>query len=300
MATREGRSARATGQWLVGLLIVLALVASCLMVWSDQLTVPASVAVIAALWAAVLGAIGITRYRRQAELAEARGRDMRLVYELQLEREIAARRQYEMDIEAQIRTEVAAEANEDLQALQAQIVALRASLEAMMGRPLPEERVALPNERLRELASSIPTFEPDDSALAATDFASTAPPPSSGRHGPAPQSGRSEWTEVIPIVEEVDEVEVDAAHYDGPGFDEPAPRQRESRRPSWSSDQTSATWSSDPAPREADTWSPSAPVDPEPEAGGRSRGKSGRGRGQHQSGGISAAELLDQLRREDD
>lgn len=88
----EGRRAqRSAGQWLIGLLIVLALAASVLMVINDDMSLAGSLAVIAALWAAVIAAILVTKFRRQAEGAEAKSRDLRLVYELQLEREIAAR-----------------------------------------------------------------------------------------------------------------------------------------------------------------------------------------------------------------
>ncbi|QKT08544.1 hypothetical protein HUN08_16055 [Gordonia sp. X0973] len=339
MTTSEGRSAgkrsagspRGAGQWFLGLLIVLALVASCLMIWSKELSVSASVAVVAALWAAVLGAIGITRYRRQAEVAEARGQDMRLVYELQLEREIAARRQYEMDIEAQIRAEVTAEANRDLHELQQQIAALRASLEAMMGQPLPEQRVALPNERLRELASSMSTYTPDDSVLAATDFATTAPPSADGRHAPPPQGGRNDLTEIIPVVEEEPAPEPFAPFGAPPqtfGAGQPtaAPTSESTHTPSWSGAQAytagayvpPTTETAEPADvaepvdvmgipepvsdaaeeaqREAPTESWVTPSSSAPSAGA---GRRRRAEGQHESGrGISAAELFNQLRGE--
>ena len=89
MTTSTGRAADSrrsgrVGQWLVGLLIVLAVVASVLMLFTDQISVLGSLAVIAALWAAVIAAILITRYRRQAESAESKSRDLRLVYELSL------------------------------------------------------------------------------------------------------------------------------------------------------------------------------------------------------------------------
>ena len=161
MTTSNGRSAdsrrsgRSVSQWLLGLLIVLALAASILMVFTDSLTITGSLAVIAALWAAVIGAILVTKFRRQAESAEAKSRDLRLVYELQLEREIAARRQYELDVETTIRKEVSAEANEELAELKAQVLALRSSLELLIGEPLPDQRAALPNEKLRELASGL-------------------------------------------------------------------------------------------------------------------------------------------------
>lgn len=179
------------------------------MVFTDKMTVPASVAVIAALWAAVIGAILVTKFRRQADSAEAKSRDLRLVYELQLEREITARRQYELDVEATIRKEVAAESGQELVELQAQVAALRASLELLIGEPLPEDRVALPNEKLRELASGIggDFYLPDDRVVAANDFASTAPASADGRHQPTdagrydiPRAAANDMTEIIPVV----------------------------------------------------------------------------------------------------
>lgn len=246
MTTSNGRSAdsrrsgRSVSQWLLGLLIVLALAASILMVFTDSLTITGSLAVIAALWAAVIGAILVTKFRRQAESAEAKSRDLRLVYELQLEREIAARRQYELDVETTIRKEVSAEANEELAELKAQVLALRSSLELLIGEPLPDQRAALPNEKLRELASGLgpggqgsgsqgagsqgsggrgpggyagqgfgssfggpaPSYGAagfaDDGAVAARDFAATAPVADDGRH--TEPVDPNEMTEVIPVV----------------------------------------------------------------------------------------------------
>lgn len=225
-AADSRRSSRSPAQWLLGLLIVLALVASILMVFTDRLSITGSLAVIAALWAAVIGAILVTKFRRQAESAEAKSRDLRLVYELQLEREIAARRQYELDVETTIRKEVTAESNEELSELKAQVLALRSSLEMLLGEPLPDQRVALSSEKMRELASGLndesragrragATFGgdfggdlggvssygatyADDGVLAARDFAATAPTTDDGRHtGPVDPN---EMTEVIPIV----------------------------------------------------------------------------------------------------
>lgn len=214
-STESRRSGRSVGQWLLGLLIVLAVVASILMVFTDQLSVSGSLAVIAALWAAVIGAILVTKFRRQAETAESKSRDLRLVYELQLEREIAARRQYELDVETTIRKEVSAESNEELAELKQQVLALRSSLEMLLGESLPEQRTALPNEKLRELASGIggerpstsstysQSFGTDDSVLAARDFAATAPAAGAGRHVPA-DVDPNEMTEVIPVITDDD------------------------------------------------------------------------------------------------
>ncbi|MDV6311589.1 DUF6779 domain-containing protein [Gordonia amicalis] len=218
MTTSNGRSAdsrrssRSAAQWLLGLLIVLALAASVLMVFTDRLSILGSLAVIAALWAAVIGAILVTKFRRQAESAEAKSRDLRLVYELQLEREIAARRQYELDVETTIRKEVTAESNEELSELKAQVLALRSSLEMLLGEPLPDQRAALSSEKMRELASGlsgthagsfggVPPYSSaydDDGLLAARDFAATAPTADDGRH--TEPVDPNEMTEVIPVV----------------------------------------------------------------------------------------------------
>ncbi|GAA1883353.1 DUF6779 domain-containing protein [Williamsia serinedens] len=169
------RSRRGPAQWLLGLLLVLAIGASIAMIFSPDRSIVASLAVIAALWAAVIGAILVTKFRRQADSAEAKTRDLRVVYELQLEREIAARKQYELGVEAQIRREVRAESSAELRALQEQVASLRASVEALVGE-LPDQRVALEAERLRALG---PVDDPvvSDGATAERDFARTAPEP---------------------------------------------------------------------------------------------------------------------------
>ena len=244
MTTSTGRAADTrrsgrVGQWLVGLLIVLAVVASVLMLFADQISVLGSLAVIAALWAAVIAAILVTRYRRQAESAESKSRDLRLVYELQLEREIAARRQYELDVESTIRKEISDEAGVELAELKAQVLALRSSLEMLLGESLPDQRAALPSEKLRELASGLGGLgaQPghsdhspagygsasgysggygqtdytthDDGAVAARDFEQTAPGAEHRRRDSRPFDAPrrfgsdvdpNEMTEVLPII----------------------------------------------------------------------------------------------------
>ncbi|WP_299570396.1 DUF6779 domain-containing protein [uncultured Williamsia sp.] len=185
------RSRRGPAQWLLGLLLLLAIGASVAMIFTPDRSVVASLAVIAALWAAVIGAILVTKFRRQADSAEAKTRDLRVVYELQLEREIAARKQYELGVEAQIRREVRAESTQELRALQEQVASLRASVEALVGE-LPDHRVALEAERLRALG---PVQDPVvfDGATAERDFARTAPEPAPTPPAPptaAPQTDR--------------------------------------------------------------------------------------------------------------
>ncbi|MBT0566138.1 DUF6779 domain-containing protein [Williamsia sp. CHRR-6] len=186
------RVRRGPAQWLLGLLLLLSIGASVALVISGTRNIAASIAVIAALWAAVIGAILVTKFRRAADSAEAKARDLRLVYELQLEREITARRQYELGVEAQIRREVRSETNEELRELKNQVEALRASLQNLMG-DLPEQRTALENERLRQIARGFAA----DGAAAERDFASTEPDTGST---PVPIAEPHQMTEVIPVV----------------------------------------------------------------------------------------------------
>ncbi|MFT3660188.1 MAG: hypothetical protein QM809_01975 [Gordonia sp. (in: high G+C Gram-positive bacteria)] len=267
-------------QWLLGLFIVLAVIASLLMVFGDDISLTGSIAVVAALWAAVIGAILVTKYRRQADVAELRGRDQRDMYELQLEKEIFARRQYESEVENAIRHEVAEETSEEFEALKVQVLALRASLEELLGKPLPEVPPALRPERRRELGSGLSGvgYVPvtDDRVAADLDFEYTAPPADTGRHAPEPVEatgeleveapGDVEMTEIIPVVtgEEPAEREYAPEYHESDYYEVPA-----EVRP--------LTGSPDPADYTADDYDyPSgeyteAPVPPAQQYGGRRR-----------------------------
>ena len=90
-------------------------------------------AVILALWAAVVAAFVSVIYRRQSDVDQAKARDLKLVYDLQLDREISARREYELTVESELRrelsTEIRAQAADEVAALRAELAALRANLE---------------------------------------------------------------------------------------------------------------------------------------------------------------------------
>ncbi|WP_182347283.1 DUF6779 domain-containing protein [Tomitella gaofuii] len=151
--------ARRQSVWeaVLGALILLAIVASVIMIFTDSVPL-LRFGVVAALWAAVVGAIAMTKFRKDSENDAARARDLKLVYELQLEREIAARREYELVVESQVRRQVEErvqhEASEELESLRMEMAALRASLEALFDGELPDERLAVRAEshRLHELS----------------------------------------------------------------------------------------------------------------------------------------------------
>ncbi|MBJ8340212.1 hypothetical protein JGU71_15080 [Antrihabitans sp. YC3-6] len=148
---RRGR--RSAGQLILAAMLGLGLIASIFLIFADSVQL-LRVGVVAAAWAAIVGGIAMTKYRRESAVDKAKARDLQTVYELQLEREISARREFEMGVEARVRREVRADA-EELAGLRAELVALRANLQVLFDGQLPSERVALraDSTRVQELAS---------------------------------------------------------------------------------------------------------------------------------------------------
>ncbi|WP_321576448.1 DUF6779 domain-containing protein, partial [Mycobacterium marinum] len=142
---RVRRGGRRPGWVLLTTLLVLAIGASSALVFTNRVEL-LKLAVVLALWAAVAGAFVSVLYRRQAEADQARARDMKLVYDLQLDREISARREYELAVESQLRRELAAElrgaAADEVAALRAELASLRTSLGILFDADL-EQRPAL-------------------------------------------------------------------------------------------------------------------------------------------------------------
>ena len=135
------------GKLIIGGLILLGLIASAFLIFSSSLQL-IRVGLVVALWAAVIGALAASRYRREAAIDQAKVRDLRTVYKLQLEREVTARREYELGVEARVRQEVAADAGE-MAALRAELTVLRESLQRLFDGDLLAERPALRADAIR-------------------------------------------------------------------------------------------------------------------------------------------------------
>jgi len=146
---RVRRGGRRPGWVLLTALLVLAMGASSALVFTNRVEL-LKLAVILALWAAVAGAFVSVLYRRQSDADQSKVRDLKLVYDLQLDREISARREYELTVESQLRRELASElraqAADEVAALRAELAALRANLEILFDTDLADRR-ALENSQ---------------------------------------------------------------------------------------------------------------------------------------------------------
>jgi hypothetical protein len=137
---------------LLTVLLVLAIGASSALVFTNRVEL-LKLAVILALWAAVVAAFVSVIYRRQSDIDQAKVRDLKLVYDLQLDREISARREYELTVESQLRreltSEIRAQAADEVAGLRAELAALRANLEILFDADL-SQRPALETDRPRD------------------------------------------------------------------------------------------------------------------------------------------------------
>lgn len=148
-SARPRRSGRRPGWVLLTVLLVLAIGSSSALVFTDRVEL-LKLAVILALWAAVVAAFVSVIYRRQSDMDQAKVRDLKLVYDLQLDREISARREYELSVETQLRrelvSEIRAQAADEVAGLRAELAALRANLEILFDADL-SHRPALEHDR---------------------------------------------------------------------------------------------------------------------------------------------------------
>ncbi|ULP47234.1 DUF6779 domain-containing protein [Mycolicibacter virginiensis] len=178
------RGVRRPGWTLMTALLILAIAASSALVFTSRVEL-LKLAVIIALWAAVAAAFVSVIYRRQSDVDQARARDLKLVYDLQLDREISARREYELTVESQLRRELASElraqAADEVAALRAELSALRTNLEILFDADL-SQRPALEPERTPVRAYSDwarSAEQPHTGATRVASSATTSYPPDS-------------------------------------------------------------------------------------------------------------------------
>jgi hypothetical protein len=140
------RGGRATVLW-VGAVLLCAAATGVLVLSEDARLL--RLGIVAALWAALLGAFAVARLRYRASEDEDRESELKRIYELELEKEIAARREFELEAENEARRRVAEESDGELESLRSELATLRQSLEQILGGDVLFERVALRAESTR-------------------------------------------------------------------------------------------------------------------------------------------------------
>ena len=147
--TRSRRGGRKPGWALLTALLLLAFGANVAALFANRTNL-LKLAVMVALWAVVVAAFVSVFYRRKSDIDAAKARDLKLVYDLQLDREIAARREYELEVETQLRRELTdelhARASDEVAALRAELAALRTNLEILFDTDFAQ-RPAIETER---------------------------------------------------------------------------------------------------------------------------------------------------------
>ncbi|MGC7099243.1 DUF6779 domain-containing protein [Amycolatopsis lurida] len=169
----DSRGRRSGRPWLVvGFALVVAATAALVLAQDLRWL---RLGIIAALWAALIGAFIAAKYRKQVTTTEDEVAQAQAVYELELEREIAARREFELEIEAESRERAQEDSREELDALRAEVIALRESLQSLFGGEVLFEQVALTaqatrmrslNEDQRLVQASSSTVKPAQIAAA--------------------------------------------------------------------------------------------------------------------------------------
>lgn len=141
------RQREETGKLFISALIFFGSIASAVLIFSDNVHF-IRVGLVAALWVAVLAGLAAAKYRKEAAIDKAKVGDLQTVYQLQLEREVDARREHELGLETRVREEVGADAAE-MAALRGEMAALRQNLQRLFDDELPLDRPALRAESTR-------------------------------------------------------------------------------------------------------------------------------------------------------
>jgi len=139
----------------LGVGFLLAVAATLLVVLSDEVRW-LRLAVVLGLWAALTVAFAMAWFRRDARNSELRTVESKRTYELELHREISARREFEISVTASARAEADERHREDLASLREQLDRLTTSLAGLLEGDLLFERLTLSAEstRVRQVGQS--------------------------------------------------------------------------------------------------------------------------------------------------
>ncbi|MGH3934285.1 MAG: DUF6779 domain-containing protein [Pseudonocardiaceae bacterium] len=121
---------------------------------------------VAALWAALLAAFAAARMRREISSGAHRVDELRTVYQLELEREVAARHEHTLTVERELREQTAQAERSEIAALRTELAAVRMNLERLAGGQSLAERATVRVEPAGLLPVATYSHKLDDSLTA--------------------------------------------------------------------------------------------------------------------------------------
>jgi len=107
------------------------------------------IGILVALWGFVFAALAAGRRQTEQVAAASAEVELRKSYEVELEREVAARREYELRLEAQLRREVQEDFTSQVGALHEEMVRLRSELSEQWDSELRVERMVMRTQSVR-------------------------------------------------------------------------------------------------------------------------------------------------------
>ena len=158
-----------SGRVLVLGTFVLAAAATAVLALGAQDVRLLRLGLVAALWVALLWAFAAARMRREISSGADRADELRAVYQRELEREVAARREHTLTVERELRQQTEQAERHEIVGLRTELAALRTNLEHLLSRDVLVERAALPAEpaRLAPLPAHPRQFDESGSWVAA-------------------------------------------------------------------------------------------------------------------------------------
>jgi hypothetical protein len=119
--------------------VVMAAAAAAVLVLGTRDARLLRLGLVAALWAVLLGAFAAARLRREISSCAEQTDQLRTVYQRELAREVAARREHTLTIEREFRAQAELSQRREIVELRTELAAMRANLEQLLGgNPLVE------------------------------------------------------------------------------------------------------------------------------------------------------------------
>jgi uncharacterized protein DUF6779 len=182
--TVEPPSLRGSARVLMLSTVVMATAAAAVLALGTQDARLLRLGVVAALWAAMLAAFTTARARREVSSRAEHADQLRAVYQLELGREVAARREHALTVERELRKQVELSQRREIVELRAELSALGVNLAQLLGGNSLVERVTLQAESTRLLPLPAHPRKFDDSNNGAPVAATAAAPSAAVTVGP--------------------------------------------------------------------------------------------------------------------